>query len=130
MSQQFVGADPNLAEPAFRIFTNVAKAWSLTKLEQSVLLGQSVDDAFALHRAGIVDGRWAEVLERVSYVISIYRALHTLFPNPQHANEWIRRPNEAALFRGEPAVKVICSGRLSDLAEVLAYLDSQGIAAP
>lgn len=95
-----MGADPNFAEPAFRIFTNVAKAWSLTKLEQSALLGRSVDDAFALHRAGIVDGRWAEVLERVSYVISIYRALHTLFPNPQHANEWDSAPQRGCAVQG------------------------------
>ncbi len=125
-----MGADPNLAEPAFRIFTNVANAWSLTTLEQSTLLGQPVADAFAVSRTEIIDDRWAEVLERMSYIIGIYRALHTIFPNAQQADGWIRRPNTAALFRGAPAITLICSGRLSDLSDVLAYLDSQGIAAP
>jgi len=79
MSQQFASNDPRLAEPAFRAFTNIAKAWALTDLEQSKILGQSVDDAFAVLVTGIVGDRWPNTLERVSYVIGIYTALHSVF---------------------------------------------------
>lgn len=127
MSQQFASNDPRLAEPAFRAFTSIAKAWALTDLEQSKILGQSVDDAFAVLVTGIVGDRWPDTLERVSFVIGIYAALHSVFRNQEQADGWIRRPNQAALFGGGPALALMCSGRVEDLASVREHIEGQGI---
>ncbi|EKT4071996.1 MbcA/ParS/Xre antitoxin family protein [Stenotrophomonas geniculata] len=123
MSSHFSGHDACLAAPALRIFTNIARAWSLTDWEQSEILGQPVSDAFALLTTGVVDDRWPETLERLSYVIGIYAALHTVFRDQQQADGWIRRPNQAPLFGGAPALSLMRCGRIEGLASVRKYLE-------
>lgn len=126
MSSHFNGSYPRLAAPALRTFDNIAKAWSLTDLEQAEILGQPVSDAFDLLTTGDADDRWPETLERLSYVIGIYAALHTIFRDRQQADGWIRRPNLAPLFGGAPALSLMRSGRIEDLASVREHLENRG----
>lgn len=121
---------PGLAGPALQAFVQIVNAWSLTELEQSAILGQPVEAAFAVLKTGVVDDIWPETLERVSYLIGIYRALRTIFPNQQQADGWVRRPNTAAPFSGDNALALMCSGRLSDLATVRQYLEAEVLVEP
>lgn len=130
MSESFDNHDLSLAAPALRVFIRVASAWSLTPQEQSAILGRRVDVACSQLDAGAMDSDWPETLQRVSFVLGIYAALHTLFPDQQQADGWIRRPNAGAPFQGEPALALMCTGRLGDLKIVREYLDSQGISQP
>ncbi|KFN45476.1 hypothetical protein N790_02380 [Arenimonas malthae CC-JY-1] len=66
-----------------------------------------------------------DVLERISYVLGIYQALHVLFVVPAQADEWIKRANAAALFAGGSALDRMLGGQMSDLSAVRQYLDSQ-----
>ncbi|CRD59147.1 antitoxin Xre/MbcA/ParS toxin-binding domain-containing protein [Stenotrophomonas maltophilia] len=125
MHSHIRGNDPRFAAAALRIFTNIAKAWSLTDWEQSEILGQPVSDAFALATTGVVDDLWPETLERMSHVIGIYAALHTIFRDQKQADGWIRRPNLAPLFGGAPALLLMRSGRIDDLASVREHLEQQ-----
>lgn len=120
----------NRAGPAMKAFRQVADAWHLTDSEQSLILGQPVESVRAALHAGDVDELWSITFERVSYVLGIYRALHTLFPNQHQADGWIRRPNQASLFGGSTALSLMCSGQLHDLAAVRQYLEAQGLAHP
>lgn len=127
MDKAYANDDPRLIGPAVQAFSRTAEAWSLSELEQAAILGKPVHDAFnSLHSVGA--DLQLEALQRVSYVLGIYRALHTIFPSPQQADTWIRRANNAALFNGQPALALMCSGRLDDLALVREYLESLGIA--
>lgn len=130
MSKQLVACDPDLVASALRTFTNLAKAWSLTEAEQTAILGLPVHTASAAIEVGASSDRWTETLKRVSYMIGIYCALHILFPDPHQADEWIRRPNDASLFRGAPALELMCSNRQGDLASVREFLEGQGLSAP
>lgn len=116
-----------LEGPALRAFLGIARAWSLTELEQSAILGQPIDAMFSLAETGVVDELRPETLERISYVLGIYRALHTIFPDPLQADSWIRRPNSTAPFNGAPVLTLVCSGRIADLALVRCHLDAQGL---
>lgn len=127
MSKPFAGNDPALVGAALRAFNQIAKAWSLTTSEQSAVLGQSVDVAVAVAQTDIVEDLRPEVLERISYVLGIYRALHTIFPSQAQANGWIRRPNRADVFNGAPALTFMCSGSVEDLALVRSYLEAEGL---
>jgi hypothetical protein len=80
--------------------------------------------------AGATDGDWPETLQRISFVLGIYAALHTLFPDQQQADGWIRRPNAGAPFKGEPALALMCTGGLGDLEIVREYLDGEGTSQP
>ncbi len=119
-----------IATPALRVFMEIAEAWKLTHQEQAGILGVPVGVAQARLEAFEVNDLLPETLERISYLLGIYRALHTLFPNEQQANTWVRRPNTGAPFNGDTALRLMCSGRIGELATVREYLEAQGISAP
>jgi hypothetical protein len=119
MSSEF-----SVGGPARRVFARIAALWSLSEDEQNAILCQPVEEAFQFDDgSGDVQ---IEMLERVSYLIGIYRALHAIFPNDDQADRWIRRANMAPPFGGLPALALMCTGRVSDLASVRQYLDAQG----
>src|SRR6185295_12922680 len=66
-----------------------------------------------------------DTLERISYVLGIYKALQILLPPGEPADGWMRKPNAAPLFGGRSALQRILSGNVADLYEVRRYLDSQ-----
>ncbi|HET8881082.1 MAG TPA: MbcA/ParS/Xre antitoxin family protein, partial [Solimonas sp.] len=66
-----------------------------------------------------------DVMERISYVLGIYKALQILFPQAERADEWVRRPNDAPLFAGRSALDRMLSGNVADLFVVRSYLDAQ-----
>lgn len=126
MSTQFSENDPRLAGAALRALSEISIAWSLTNQEQLSILGQPIEGDLA----GLFDGADGalpqHLLERISYLIGIYRALHIIFPNRLQADEWVRRPNVADLFEGGSALAFMCSGRVEDLALVRMHLEAGG----
>nr|MBA3775474.1 DUF2384 domain-containing protein [Betaproteobacteria bacterium] len=66
-----------------------------------------------------------DTLERISYVLGIYKALQILLPDPKAADAWIRKPNAAPIFAGESALNRMLSGNVADLYVVRQYLDAQ-----
>ena len=103
--------------------SNEHRAWPLLAAEDRLPLLQ--------HRAPALGGVGAQVrlprdtLERISYILGIYKALQLLLPDTRAADEWIRRPNEAAVFGGRSALDRMLSGNVSDLYDVRQYLDAQ-----
>jgi len=65
----------------------------------------------------------ADTLERIACIMGIYQALQLLLP--KSADEWIRRPNKAALFGGRPALKLMMRGDLTELLRIRAYLEAE-----
>ncbi len=66
-----------------------------------------------------------DTLERISYLLGIYKNLNILLPSQRAADEWIRKPNMAPLFNGQSAIDRMLAGNLVDLADVRRYLDAQ-----
>ncbi|TIL14107.1 antitoxin Xre/MbcA/ParS toxin-binding domain-containing protein [Stenotrophomonas maltophilia] len=125
MNKQFDKMNPKLAQQALRIFTEIANAWSLTDKEQCAILDGDVGSVYGEGALDTTTVRLPETLERVGHLVGMYRALHIIFSSKEQADSWIRRPNEALLFGGAPALGLLCSGRASDLALVRQYLESQ-----
>ncbi|WP_413207937.1 MbcA/ParS/Xre antitoxin family protein [Rhodospirillum sp. A1_3_36] len=48
-----------------------------------------------------------------------------LLPDDRASDTWIKRPNDAPLFGGRPAIERMLSGQVSDLFVVRQYLDAQ-----
>lgn len=67
----------------------------------------------------------SETLLRISYIMGIYKGLHTLFAEDDRANQWIKRPNTGAPFKGKSALDGMMQGRMEDLSEVQRYIDAQ-----
>ena len=125
-SRQALGRqDADIAGPAIRTFFRIADAWSLSVEEQLVLLGApSRSTLFAWKKRG-AERLPRDVLERLSYVFGIWKALQILLPDAESADGWIRRPNAAAPFGGGSALERMLSGNVSDLYEVRRYLDAE-----
>lgn len=116
-------ADP--APAALRTFFRIADAWGLGAQEARVLLGSPPESTFYKWKSGKVGQVSRDVLERVSYVLGIYRALQILLPEAEAADGWMRRQNSAPPFGGRPALDLMLSGNVADLYLVRQYLDAQ-----
>ncbi|GAB2573340.1 DUF2384 domain-containing protein [Dyella jejuensis] len=114
-----------LGGPALRTFFKLAERWQLRIAEQRKLLGDPPESTFYKWKRQ-QDGVLArDTLERISYLLGIYKALQILFPDPEQADAWLHKPNQAALFGGHSALERMLSGNVGDLYVVRQYLDAQ-----
>jgi hypothetical protein len=114
-----------LGGPGLRAFANIAEAWGLSVAEQLQLLGISSRSTFFKWRRERDPRLPRDTLERLSYLLGIYKSLQILVPDPKAADEWIRRPNTAAPFGGRSALERMLSGQVADLYVVREYLDAE-----
>src|ERR1700761_3884493 len=108
-----------------RAFTRIAELWHLSIAEQLTLLGITSRSTYFKWRKEPQPKLPRDTLERLSYLLGIYKALQLLLPDASAADEWIRRPNEAPLFGGKSALERMLSGNVADLYLVRQYLDAQ-----
>jgi hypothetical protein len=112
------------ARKVLRAFFNIAKAWRLVPGEQGALLGVSQPTCYRWRNGQTTAALPGDTLERLGYVLNIYAALQILLPVPERADAWVRQPNTAPLFGGEPALSRMLGGRVGDLKVVADYLDA------
>ena len=118
-------SEHELAGPALRAFFNVATAWNLNAREQRTLLGNPPPSTFFKWKRQLAGSLSRDVLERISYVLGIYKALQILIPDIGRADAWISTPNTAPLFGGRSALDRMLGGNVGDLYAVRQYLDAQ-----
>lgn len=111
--------------PALRAFFQISKAWGLTAEQERTLLGKPGRSTFFRWKRDLAGSLPQDVLERISYLLGIYKSLRLLFPNAEQANGWIKRANTAPPFGGAPALERMLGGQVSDLFVVREYLDAQ-----
>ena len=114
-------ADPRTSEVAKLTFFRIMEAWGVGNEQAQILLGSPSRSTFFEWKKGKGGALSRDALERVSYVIGIYKALQILFPRPEQADAWISKPNEA--FAGRSAADRMAGGNVADLHSVRAYLD-------
>lgn len=114
-----------LGGPALRGFFRIAEAWSLSEREQMKLLGLESRSTLYSWKSGRVAKISADTIERISYMLGIFKAINILLPDQVQADAWMRAPNAAALFGGRSALDRMTSGNVADLFVVRQYLDAQ-----
>ncbi|MEX0299936.1 MAG: MbcA/ParS/Xre antitoxin family protein [Kordiimonas sp.] len=110
-----------LAPLGLRAFFKQADIWGLTVEEQMILLGRPSRSTFYNWRAGKISGVPHDTLSRLSHLMAIQHNLHTIFDNPDQAQEWIKKPN--AQLAGQSALDRLLAGEMMDLYFVRVYLD-------
>lgn len=113
----------DLTGPALRTFFRVADAWKLSEQEQMSILGLDSRSTLQSWKKGGVATISKDALERISYILGIYKGLKVLLA--KSADDWVRKPNDAPLFGGEPALNRLVSGNVADLFVVRQYIDAQ-----
>jgi uncharacterized protein (DUF2384 family) len=104
-----------------RGFFRIMDAWEVRDSDAQVLLGRPSRTTFYAWKKGEGGKLSHDTLERVSYLLGIYKALQLLFSNPDQADAWMKKPNAA--FGGQSALEHALGGRVVDLAHVRRYLD-------
>jgi hypothetical protein len=107
---------------AKRAFFRIMEAWQVADDHARVLLGDPSRSTYYTYKRGEGGPLSADTLERVGYVLGIYKALQLLFANPQQADGWMKKPNAA--FGGRSALDHALGGKVVDLASVRSYLDA------
>jgi len=113
------------SEVALKGFFNICKAWSVDDEQSIVLLGNPevtlYNDWKELPATAQLNH---EVIERISYILGIYKGLQILLSNPNAADTWVKKPNSEVIFGGQSALEKMLQGRIEDLATVRQYVDS------
>ena len=118
-------AAANLSGPALRTFFRIADAWALTADESRRLLGDPPRSTYFLWKKSGEQALSRDTLERISYILGIWKALQILIPDEAAADAWVRKPNTAPPFGGKPALERMLSGNVADLYVVRQFLDAQ-----
>lgn len=114
-----------LSGPALRTFFRIAEEWGLSVDDQMKLLGLTTRTTLYNWRKDQDVPLSRDTLERISYILGIFKALQILLPDVKAADAWVRQPNTAPLFAGKSALDRMLSGQVADLYVVRQYLDAQ-----
>jgi uncharacterized protein (DUF2384 family) len=114
-----------LGATALTAFFNITTGWGLSAEEERTLLGSPPRSTFFKWKSEKNARLSADTLERISYVMGIYKALRILLPTEEGANDWIKKPNTGRGFNGKSALDRMLAGRVMDLADVRRYLDAE-----
>lgn len=103
-------------------FFALADVWKLSTDQQIVLLGSPARSTYFKWKK---DGGALSVdqEDRVSHLLSIFKALQVLFPEPARADAWLTRPHR--FFGGRSALDVMLGGKLEDIVRVRDFVDAQ-----
>ncbi len=112
-------------------FFGITDDWACTPKDQITLLGTPSKSSFyrmkdfAEGKADKPPKLGRDALERISYIMGIYKALNILLPSERRAAEWVNKNNSHPLFNGRTALDVMRQGRVIDLADIRRYLDAE-----
>lgn len=129
--QHSLDPEDRLSAAALLNFFGITDEWDLSSKQQMVLLGSPAKTSF-YRMKDFAEGRSVkpvrlsqDTLERVSYLMGIYKAINILLPSSRQAADWVRKPNQAPLFSGQSALDKMLGGRVVDLCDVRRYLDGE-----
>ncbi len=115
-----------LSAAGLRAFFNIARDWGLNTEEQMVLLGAPGRSTFFKWKSAPESADLKrDTLERLSYLLGIYKALQILLPDTAAADAWVKKPNSAEGFGGRSALDRMLGGNVADLVAVRQYLDAR-----
>jgi len=107
---------------ALKTFFNICKQWGINNhKDQMILLGLSSESTFYKWKNNL-DGKLnKDTLERISYIMGIYKALQILLP--YSTKSWINTNNP--VFSNFTPLRVMLNGNVADLFIVKNYLDAE-----
>lgn len=114
-----------LVEPGLRTFFRIADTWRLDNDQARTLLGAPARSTYFRWKSGEIGAVSRDLVDRLSYLLGIYKALQVLLPTAGHADAWLQRPNRAPAFGGQTPLERMLAGGAADLYVVRQYLDGE-----
>lgn len=120
--------DEKVGRAALMAFFAISEKWHMTPEQQLKILGDIPRSTYYNWRGKVEKKNNVvlskDTLERISYIMGIYKALNILLPSEDSANKWIHRKNSAPLFNNQTALDKMLAGNVVDLADVRRFLDA------
>ena len=114
-----------MAAAGLRAFEKIAVQWGLSVEDQLRLLGDPPRSTYYAWKKNPEAANLSrDTLERLSYLLGIYKALQILLPDASAADAWVHKPNDAPGFGGRSALERMRAGSIADLHHVRRYLDA------
>lgn len=114
-----------LSPAAARGFLNILECWGLADAEACSLLGGMPADRLRAMRRDPAGAAFdQDVLERISFLVGIVKALNLLFGQTL-ADAWVRLPNRNRIFGGLSPLDSMIRGGLPALQTVRRLLDAR-----
>ncbi|MDP9025785.1 MAG: MbcA/ParS/Xre antitoxin family protein [Candidatus Eremiobacteraeota bacterium] len=116
---------PRASGPALRAFAAIAELWNLSPKERQAILGLAPSTFYAYAKKADSARLSPDTLERISYVLGIFKALRILLPRAEARSAWLHNPNSDPEFAGAAPIAVMAGGKVANLYRVRRYLDGQ-----
>jgi Protein of unknown function (DUF2384) len=113
-----------LSAPALKAFFNIMARWKVRDEDARALLGGVSNGPFYEWKRNPDRVLDTDRLTRASYLIGIFKALHTLH-GKSLADEWVQLPNSNPLFAGETPLAFMMRGGLPAMHTVRRLLDAR-----
>lgn len=109
---------------ALRTVLNILDAWEVSIPDRLKLLGCDLGTYHRWTNTRKLGDIYPDTLERLSYLLGIWKALKILFPDSAVADSWIHRANDAPEFNGQTPLVIMKLGHVEGLSRVRRYLDN------
>jgi hypothetical protein len=113
-----------LSPAGIRTFFSIMSSWGVRDEEARTLLGGMTNGPFYEMKRNPDRVLDTDRLTRISYAIGIYKALRLLH-SPALADEWVRLPNQNAIFAGRTPLDYMMRGGLPAMQTVRQLLDAR-----
>ncbi len=113
-----------LSGGALRAFFNIMERWEARDEDARALLGGISNGPYYELKKNPVRVLDADRLQRISYLVGIFKALHILYSEAL-ADAWVTRPNTNRIFGGISPLEFMVRGGLPSFAIVRRLLDAR-----
>lgn len=110
---------------ALKGFFNICREWGCTQEEMMQLLGGISRSTLAKYQKLPQIKLSRDTLERISYVMGIYKSLRVMYPTAERANRRIRLETSEVPFSGTSAIDFMTRGSMRHLMETRRYFDAK-----
>lgn len=114
--------EQHVSGPALAAFLRVSAAWKLDEAQERMLLAQpSVERLrqWKEQRAGALS---LDQVERISYVLRIFRMLQTLVQSGTVGQDWLLAPRQEPIYGGRRPIDLMCLEDIRGLRQVSRFL--------
>jgi len=115
----------SISQPIFQVFLNICDEWELSVPHRLKILGGIISEStYHNWKSGKSIKLNLALLERISLILGIYKALNLIFLNDIKAHQWLNAQNDEALFSSISPLNFILQGPVENLNRTRKYLDA------
>lgn len=115
----------NAGAAALRTFFNIMEKWGLDNDQAQVLLAIPRTTFFNWRKNPDTARVTHDTLERLSYLLGIFKSLRLVYSENCLADSWLTRQNDNPLFGGKPPLERMLGGQVADLYITRQLLDAR-----